>query len=218
MHYTSTTAILALSSAAAAAPQLGMPLAPPWGQSTSFRLVANVRGNDLVPSIQDYVLTSYHVGAGQGAAVLVPNDDANAGRQFYVNGSAEDVRYNRGTVQSSGGTPSFPFGIQIAPAPSTAVTINAGLGTPGVGLARFPSSVTYLTAPEAGYVACKQQLPYGEAIALNVLRRGEAVPAGCAEVKLLPECSEGDGSVHETENIVQCYVDVAAIDWSLYIY
>lgn len=113
----------------------------------------------------------------------------------------------------------LPYGIQISPAPATGVTINAGLGTTSVGLERFPSPVTYLTAPEAAtFVACKEQLPFSEAIALNVLRTGEAVPAGCAEVKLLPQCSAGDGSVHETENIVQCYVDVAAIDWSLYVY
>ena len=55
-------------------------------------------------------------------------------------------------------------------------------------------------------------------ITLNVLRTGEAVPAECAEVKLFPQCAEGDGSVHETENIVQCYEDVAGIDWSLYVY
>lgn len=113
----------------------------------------------------------------------------------------------------------YPYGIQIAPAPATGVTINAGLGTPSVGLERFPSPVTFLTAPEAAtYVACNERLTFGYANALNVLRTGEAVPAGCAEVKLLPECSAGDGSVHETENIVQCYADAAAIDWSLYIY
>ncbi|OBT82576.1 hypothetical protein VE02_08687 [Pseudogymnoascus sp. 03VT05] len=220
MHYTAATAILAFASATVAAPQLDKPISPPWTQSTNFRLVANVTGADLVPSIQDYVLTSYHVGAGQGAAVLVPNDATNPGRQFFVNGTAEDIRYNRGTVQSSGGAApnAYPYGIQIAPAPATSVSINAGLGTTSVGLERFPSPVTYLTAPEAAtYVACNQQLPFSEAIALNVLRTGEAVPAGCAQLRLLPQCSAGDGSVHETENIVQCYVDVAGIDWSLYI-
>jgi hypothetical protein len=103
MHYTAATAILAFASAAVAAPQLDKPIYPPWTQSTNFRLVANVTGADLVPSIQDYVLASYHVGAGQGAAILVPNDATNPGRQFYVNGTAEDIRYNRGTIQSSGG-------------------------------------------------------------------------------------------------------------------
>ncbi|KFY70228.1 hypothetical protein V498_10381, partial [Pseudogymnoascus sp. VKM F-4517 (FW-2822)] len=217
MHYTAATAILAFASAAVAAPQLDKPLAPPWTQSTSFRLVANVTGADLIPSVQNYVVTSAHIGAGQGAAVLVPNDATNPGRQFYVNGTAEEVRYNRATVQSSGGAAPnvYPYGIQIAPAPATGVTINAGLGTPSVGLERFPSPVTFLTAPEAAtYVACNERLTFGDAIALNVLRTGEAVPAGCAEVKLLPECSAGDGSVHETENIVQCYADAAAIDWS----
>ncbi|OBT58896.1 hypothetical protein VE04_00571 [Pseudogymnoascus sp. 24MN13] len=201
MHYTAATAILAFASAPSPLPELVNPIFPPWTQSTNFRLVANVTGADLTPSIQDYVLTSYHVGAGQAAAVLGPNDATNPGRQFYVNGTAEDIRYNR-----------------VSPAPATAVTINAGLGTTSVGLERFPSPVTYLTAPEAAtYVACNQQLPFSEAIALNVLRTGEAVPAGCAQVRLLPQCSEGDGSVHETENTVQCYVDVAGIDWSLYI-
>lgn len=108
MHYTAATAILAFASAAVAAPQLDKPISPPWTQSTNFRLVANVTGADLTPSIQDYVLTSYHVGAGQAAAVLVPNDATNPGRQFYVNGTAEDIRYNRGNILTSGGTPVCP--------------------------------------------------------------------------------------------------------------
>ncbi|KFY37364.1 hypothetical protein V495_07223, partial [Pseudogymnoascus sp. VKM F-4514 (FW-929)] len=153
------------------------------------------------------------------AAVLVANDETNPGRQFYVNGTAEDVRYNRGNILTSGGTPPFPFGIQISPAPATSVSINAGLGTSGVGLERFPSPITYLTAPEAAtYVACTTQLPYSVGVTLNVLRTGEEVPAECAKVTLFPECAEGDGSVHETENIVQCYEDVAGIDWDLYVY
>ncbi|KFY08004.1 hypothetical protein V492_06623 [Pseudogymnoascus sp. VKM F-4246] len=218
MQYSAAAAILAFASAAVAAPQAGKPIAPPWSQSTNFRLVANVTGADLTPPINDYVLTSYHTGAGQAAAVLIPNDPTNPGRQFYVNGTAEDVRYNRANILTSGGTPPFPFGIQISPAPGTHVTINAGLGTTSVGLERFPSPVTYLTAPEAAtYVACDEQLPFSRAIALNVLRTGEAVPAGCVQLRLLPQCAEGDGSVHETENTVQCYEDVSEIDWSLYI-
>lgn len=105
MQYSVATAILAFASAAVAAPQFDKPIAPPWSQSTSFRLVANVTGADLTPSVQNYILTSYHVGAGLAAAVLVPNDEATTGRQFYVNGTAEDVRYNRGNILSSGGTP-----------------------------------------------------------------------------------------------------------------
>jgi len=238
MQYSVATAVLAFASAAVAAPQFDKPLAPPWSQSTSFRLVANVTGADLTPPVQDFVVTSYHVGAGQAAAVLVANDETNPGRQFYVNGTAEDVRYNRGNILTSGGTPvcslsptssfsrtkanttqPFPYGIQISPAPATSVSINAGLGTSGVGLERFPSPITYLTAPEAAtYVACTTQLPYSVGVTLNVLRTGEEVPAECAKVTLFPECAEGDGSVHETENIVQCYEDVAGIDWDLYVY
>jgi hypothetical protein len=106
----------------------------------------------------------------------------------------------------------------IPPAPATAVFINAGVGTIGVGLERFPSPVTYLTALGGKYVACNDAtLPFGPAIALNVRRTDEPVPAGCAEVNLLPQCAELDGTPHEFDNVVQCYADVAGIDWSLYI-
>jgi hypothetical protein len=102
MHLITASTILALASAAAAAPQLDKPISPPWQQSKSFTLVANVTGADLTPSVQNYVLTSYHVGAGQARAVLVNGDTA---RLFYLNGTAEEVRYNRASVLSSGGTP-----------------------------------------------------------------------------------------------------------------
>ena len=87
-----------------------------------------------------------------------------------------------------------------------------------MGLARFPSPVTYLTVLGGSYVACNDAtLPYGPAIGLNVRAYDQPVPEGCAEVNLLPQCSAGDGETHEFDNIVNCYEDVASIDWSLYL-
>lgn len=76
---------------------------PPHSQSQSFNLIANVTCGDLSPSINSWILTSYHVGAGEAYAVL--EQDYDVGRTFYVNGTAEEVRFNAGDLLSDEGTP-----------------------------------------------------------------------------------------------------------------
>jgi len=100
--------------------------------------------------------------------------------------------------------------------------INAGIGSPDIGLTGFPEPVHWLYGPggEVGsFIACNTPsppLPYGAAITLNYLYEGEEVPESCTTINLLPQCAVGDGVVHEFGNTVNCYEDVAGIDWSIY--
>lgn len=214
-----TASALALASVTIAAPTT-FPNYPPTLLSQNFRLVANVTSADLVTPINNYVLTSYHTGAGTAYAVLVPNTTVTSGRIFYLNGTASDVRYHNADVLSDGGTPLFPFGVIINSDES--VSINAGLGQPGIGLTQFPDPISELSgktaAGEAGdfYACLDDVIPGGEAVQLKFKVLGEETPAGCADVSLLAQCSEGSGAVDEFANTVNCYADVAGIDWEFY--
>jgi len=208
--------ILAFFSTLASTAPSSFPNYPPTSLSQNFRLVANVTSTDLATPINNYVLTSYHIGAGQAYAVLVPNTTVTTGRIFYINGTAEDVRYNNGNTLSDEGTPLFPGGVTIN-ADST-VSINAGVGEFGIGLTSFPDPISELTAGEEGeFYACFQEvIPGGSAVQLLYKSLDIATPEGCADVSLLPQCSEGSGLVHPLPNTVNCYADVAGIDWTFY--
>lgn len=41
-------------------------------------------------------------------------------------------------------------------------------------------------------------------------------PAECVDVTLLPQCVENGPDGGEFGNVVQCYADVAAIDWTVF--
>jgi hypothetical protein len=60
------------------------------------------------------------------------------------------------------------------------------------------------------------ELPYGVAIQLFYSAAGDTIPEGCAIVNLLPQCSEGSGTEDPFGNTINCYPDVAAIDWTIY--
>jgi hypothetical protein len=204
-----------LSNLASAAPTAA-PVYPTKTTSQNFQLIANVTANDLTPSIQNYVVASYHTGAGEAYAVLMP--DLSSGRIFYVNGTASDVRFGNSNILSDEGlnqaTPPFPAGLAIDPA--NAVSINAGAGQPGIVLTQFPDPITELAAGGGdGFYACESQLTYGNAVQLFSKGSGET-PEGCADVTLLPQCSEGSGATHPYGQTVNCYADVAGIDWSVY--
>jgi len=103
---TATATILAGLSAVAfttAAPT--PPIYPPLSTSNYFQLVANVSGADLSPSIQNWVVQSYHTGAGTSVAVLGDPKTAHAGSlpSFYVNGTVAEVRFGQsGVVMDTG--------------------------------------------------------------------------------------------------------------------
>lgn len=213
--------VLSLMGMACAAPTATSPIYPPKTTSANFRLVANVTANDLSPSINNFVLTSYHTGAGTAYAVLVDNTTATTGRIFYINGTAIDVRYNSANVLSDeGSSPLFPAGVSVNAADTAgeqSVSINAGEGETGVGLTQFPDPISELQfIGGAGFYACKNTLPEGPAIQLLSKAQGQATPAGCADITLLPQCSEGSGAEHPFGQITNCYEDVAGIDWTYY--
>ncbi|RDW79596.1 hypothetical protein BP6252_04234 [Coleophoma cylindrospora] len=186
----------------------------PTSQSDTFKVIANVTGTDLPQSVNGWALTSYHLSAGAGYAVLV--DPTTPSRDFYINGTASEVRFNSATVASDGGSPPFPWGM-VVNSPANTVSINAGLGEQGLGLTIFPDPVPKLHGPaSAGWYACDAALPSGDAVQLFSLPLGDTAPAGCAQVTLLPQCTEGDGVEHPFANTVNCYPDVAGIDWTVY--
>lgn len=219
----STLAVTLLSTLASTFPTTRQaPIYPPTQLSSNFRFVANVTDPscDLAPSINNYVLSSYHIGAGEDYAVLIPNTTYTSGRIFYVNGTATEVRYGASNLLSDGGTPPFPFGVSILPT-TEAVTITAGEGQAGIGLTRFPDPVPKLYGGQEGdgFYGCLKTapfLPYGDAVVLFYKPYGSETPEGCADVTLLPECSEGSGAVDEFANTLNCYPDVSAIDWTYY--
>lgn len=224
---TLTTFLSILSLSSAAPTPSSYPIYPPISTSQNFRLVANVTANDLSPSINNFVLSSFHTGAGQAYAILVAPSSADEGRIFYVNGTATDVRYQASNILSDEGTPPFPGGISIdAPAVNSngedvdAVSINAGVGQEGIILAQFPNPIPELTVVGAdGFYACSSVLFPGSPAAVQLLSRaqGQGTPVGCADVTLLPQCSsEGSGAVHPFGQTAECYADVAGIDWTVY--
>ncbi|KAF5875674.1 uncharacterized protein Bfra_011436 [Botrytis fragariae] len=225
----STTNILStlalLTSVTSAAPTRRQTYStPPKSTSTHFTLVANVTSGDL--AINDFVLESYHTGAGTAYAVLAEDNTEANPRIFYINGTATDVRFgNSSTITDSGSEPdSFPESLTITPSdPASSssgrstVEINAGAGQPYVGLTASPSQTTQLHGYQGEtFYACNTTLLYGPAIQLFYRGYSQETPAGCSDVALLPQCSEGSGAEDASAATVSCYDDVAAIDWSVY--
>ncbi|CAJ2501424.1 Uu.00g042770.m01.CDS01 [Anthostomella pinea] len=232
--------LLSLASSVPLAPRQVVPHYPPSSQSTGFKLVANATDptNDMAASVNGLVLQGIHVGAGLNDAAL--GSDTNNSRIFYQNGTAEELRYNQGDILSDGGTPIFPWGIQVAnqnasdPAALRGVTVDAGSGTVGVSLAHFPDPYVYLTALGAGkFVACDEYVRYynqnfttvryvtgvqDPATALYTY----SIPENCVAINLIPECAalpdlpEGSISSHEFAASAKCYADVSAINWPEY--
>jgi hypothetical protein len=216
----SFASILALLGAASAAPTATSPVYPPTTTSANFRLVANVTANDLSPSINNFVVSSYHTAAGDAWAVLVDNTTTTSGRIFYINGTATEVRFSSANILSDEGTLLYPAGLSVN-SPGTngeqALSINAGAGETGISLTQFPDPISALQAPaSAGFYACNNALPFGSAIQVLSKASGESTPAGCADITLLPQCSEGSGLAHPYGQITNCYADVAGIDWTVY--
>ncbi|KAM3077220.1 hypothetical protein ACMFMG_003315 [Clarireedia jacksonii] len=199
---------------------------PPYSSSKHFQLVANVTSGNL--PIQNFVLESYHTGAGQAVAVLAANDTSANPRIFYVNGTASEVRFGlSSTISDAGsGNNTFPEALEINPSdPATSTTnyssvyINAGAGQPYVGLTTFPDPIIQLHGYQGEtFFACNNtKLPYGAAFQLYYRGYSQTTPEGCSDVALLPQCSQGAvGAVDQFANEVSCYEDVAAIDWSKY--
>ncbi|KAM0150417.1 hypothetical protein ACHAPG_008845 [Botrytis cinerea] len=224
----STTNILStlalLTSVTSAAPTRRQTSTPPKSSSNYFTLVANVTSGDL--AINNFVVESYHTGAGTAYAVLAEDNTEANPRIFYINGTATDVRFgNSSTLSDAGsGSNTFPESLTITPSdPASSssgrstVEINAGVGQPYVGLTASPIQTTQLHGYQGEtFYACNTTLLYGPAIQLFYRGYSEETPAGCSDVALLPQCSAGSGSEDASAATVSCYDNVASINWSVY--
>jgi len=213
---------LALLSTLVSSAPTSAPIYPPKTDGQYFTLVANVTAGDLTPSINSFVVDSYHVGAGEDYAVLVANttDGGDAGRVFYVNGTANDVHYGTSNLLTNGGTPSVPYGVSINVANATGfqtVSIDGGIGEAGVGLTQFPDPISelYFGSYANGWYACNNGLASGYAVQLFFKTEGTVTPAGCADITLLPQCGEAAAESADG-TLINCYPNVASIDWSYY--
>ncbi|KAK4034558.1 hypothetical protein C8A01DRAFT_18669 [Parachaetomium inaequale] len=175
--------------------------------SKGFNLVAHVTDatSDLTPSVEGLFLSTAHTGAGLNAAVL----SAANGRLFYQNGTtAEDS-----DILTDGGTPLFPFSLQVQPAGEARriLDISVGQGTAG----SVDAQGRLVNGLGAGaFLACRQVVPYynQEFITLQYVY-GDADPAGlegCATIELVAKCAElnelpeGSLSSHEFAAEVKC--------------
>jgi len=216
-----------------------VPNYPPSSLANGFTLVVNVTdpAKDLTPSVNGYVFTTAHTGAGLNTAIVSPGDPQQPGRVFYLNGTTNEVRNHQSTVITDGGLPPAPYGITIldsAQETEHAISVNVGQRTVGVGLATFPDPYSYLIASRPGsYLVCNRDIPYYQQ-AFTVVQWVDAVvdedtslyvthvPYGCTAVRLIPQCTtldelpEGSYSSHEFANTVKCYNNVSGINWTQY--
>ncbi|KAF2725898.1 hypothetical protein K431DRAFT_280627 [Polychaeton citri CBS 116435] len=217
MGLLATIGLTMLASAASAAPAY-----PPVTEDTTVHLVANVTDCDLTPSIQGWVVESYHNGAGTGFAVLSA-PDAEYPRAFYVNGTITDVRYGQSNLLTDGGTPPFAEGFIVPQANQTdkagrrQVQINAGSGTDGVFFAQFPAQVPKLMYGNhevmetfGSFYACNVTYLYGPAVGLFYHSYDVEKPDGCAAITLLPECAGNASHIAQDPQPAACYKNVAS--------
>lgn len=228
-------AAIGLAGLAAAAPTTTGPLYPETANANAFKLVLNVTDPslDLDPPVHNTFLTSIHVGPALN--YVGQSSDPNAGRVFYVNGTASEVRYGQSNVISDGGSPPFPEALSLVKDEGSDVVstvfLNAGRGDSGIGLSGFPQPIPSLY-PDT-YVACKEPLAYYGGKEFVVVKQAKTtitedgqieknIPEGCAPLSLLPQCATlndlpaGSLSSHEFAATGRCYEDVTSIDWPKY--
>ena len=176
-------------------PASSIPSYPAKSQEATFELIANDTSSHPTLNLTLFSVTSFHVGAGLDYAVLLPPNKAVSGREFYLNGTAEDIRYNRADILSdSGSEPNiFPEGI-IIPSVTDAqgrypVEINAGQGTSGVTLSQFPNPWSRLQYGQYVFYGCKATITNQEVIQLFARPDDKQTPAGCNEIILYPQCT-----------------------------
>ncbi|MCJ1331701.1 hypothetical protein MMC10_008393 [Thelotrema lepadinum] len=212
------SALVALGSAlpTATSPASTTPSYPPVSQAQTFELLAKDTSSSPSLNLTLFSVTSFHVGAGLDYAVLLPPNKAVGGREFYVNGTATDVRYNTADILSDAGSSPdiFPEGIIIPSVTDSEgrfpVEINAGLGTPGVGLTQFPDPYSRLQYGQYAFYGCKTTIINQEAIQLFARPYDAVTPAGCDEITLYPFCTGNftDGAEHPYAQNAACYTSL----------
>ena len=205
MRFTIST--LALAAAATALPSQHARTATCTSTSKGFNLVAHVTDatSDLTPSVEGLFLSTAHTGAGLNAAVL---SSAN-GRLFYQNGTSPETS----DILTDGGTPPFPFSLQVQPAGEARRILDISVGQGTVGSVNAQGRLVNGLG-EGAFLACRQVVPYynQEFVTLQFVY-GKADPAtlkGCATIELVAKCAElnelpeGSLSSHEFAAEVKC--------------
>jgi len=223
-----SAAVLAgLANASPLASRQVVPNYPSTSTSKGFHLVVNVTdpAADFTPSINNWYVNSIHIGPPNNLLGVTEEP----GRIFYQNGTAEEVFYAQSTVISDGATPPLPFGLSLVPDEGSDVVstgrLDAGEGTKGVGITRFPEPYAFLR-PET-FIACDEFVEYYQQNMVIIKRAQitvglDEVPENCIAVRLLPECTELNElpddawSSHEFAADSKCYEDVSELVWSDY--
>ncbi|MCJ1375375.1 hypothetical protein MMC20_006610 [Loxospora ochrophaea] len=226
-------ALFSFSVSVVSVPTLNYPRYQTYTTSPQFTIVAHVISSNRSLSIEDWAIYSYHTGAGLATATLLnPATYPDPPRYFYVNGTAADVRYNTADVLSDGGTPPFPEGLIVPPPTETDdegrryLQINAGDGTPGVGITRFPDSqprVYYADHETPGgpgqFYACNSTLipPFSPEIVVYYRGQDALTPPGCVDITLYPQCAGAltPGANHTFAQPAECYANVTTIPGGL---
>ncbi|KAJ6790356.1 hypothetical protein PWT90_08552 [Aphanocladium album] len=206
-------AALGLFGLATAAP--ACPSNPNLGSSKGVKLRVKLQdaAKDLASPVGGHYVTSIHDGAGTNLVGF----SADAGRDFYVNGTGTDgLRWN--TV-SDGGTPPAPYGFSLHALDDSkdvqVVRLDVGAGDQDI---YVPAKDAHPQLYPTGWLACSEPLAYYGGQKFNVLRRNafdNAPPAECVSVTLLPECStlpdlpKGSLASHEFAQQVHCYKDAS---------
>lgn len=193
-------------------------ITPDWEESAGFELVAVVTNpiTDLTPSINFWTLSTIHVGAGQAIAGL----SCDSASVWYLNGTETQVKDDDASLLTDAGTPLFPSGLDILAANNgvSDVRVDAGPGTPGVGITQL-RDLFFISAPgnEGTYLACQEAIPYYQGKEFVVLKQTNGdIPEGCAEIRLFPQCAELQPlpkdalSSHEYAMPVPCHPNVEA--------
>lgn len=205
---------------------------PPRISGAAFTLVANITDTTKAafnPPIDNWVLGTERVGAGQYAAILRP---AN-GDILFINGTGRDASAQATSVLApplDTTTGPILLGLQFRPtATLTMVGINYGSGDIGAGIGfglRDPWAKLF-PPPRQGYgsfVVCKEAAPaYTRpeypVLWAKIVDGAVVAPENCVAINLLAQCAElptltGEAELNILKLGVQCYADVKAIDWS----
>jgi len=218
MKYTSSILLSTLLTLTTASPLLTRqtPVYPPTSLSSYFDIVVNVTGLDLVPPINGHFLAAYQIAAGQDYVSVVPN--TTIARVFYQNGTAEQVRYGQATIQTDSGEPPLSYGLNLPVVNPGLLTLNAGTGTHGLQLTQFPNPLTTVTTPSRGTFYAYQASPLDHLsfIAVSWASEDEDLPDNSVAVTLIPQCVNDYAGEDPYASTVDCYENVAAIDWTVY--
>lgn len=206
---------------------------PPRIPAAAFTLVANITDTaeaaTFNPPINNWVLGTERVGAGQHAAVLRP---AN-GDILFINGTARDVSAQATSVLAPPlDTTNGPILLGLQFRPTTALTmvgINYGSGDIGAGIGiglRDPWAELFPPSSQGSgsFVVCKEAAPAYTRPEYPVLWAKSVsgvmvAPDNCVAINLLAQCAElptltGEAELNILKQEVWCYEDVKAIEWS----